>query len=271
MKGMGLQTNPPGLGFSEIPDGVLNVPRLSAGDVQLWAIGLNPGRTYINRLGQMLSASELERAGRFLFARDRRRYIVRHGFLRWLLGQHLFSAPEDIRFAAGPSGKPCLAGYPGLHFNLSHSGEMALIGLSPDNELGVDIESTKPLEDADAIVHRMFTITEASAYFRVQVSQRTAVFFNCWTRKEAFVKARGQGLSLSPNRFEVSVLPGETARLIAVDGDREHARDWTLLHLEPAPGFIAALAIQQVSPTVKALRVDLDRTALPARAPESIV
>jgi len=237
----------------------LNVPQLAAGDVQLWAITLDPDGAHVDCLAQLLSKSERERAGRFLFSRDQRHYILRHGFLRWLLGQHLACAPKTIHFATGPHGKPRLAGDPALHFNLSQSGGMALIGLSRESELGVDIESTLLNRNEDAIVHKVFTRREAAAYFHVPVSQRPVVFFNCWTRKEAVVKARGVGMSVSFKGIDVSVLPGESARLIAMDGDSACVDEWTLMHLEPLPGFIGALAIQQTTPKVSARLVDLGR------------
>jgi len=260
---MGLQKIPHELHFSESLATRLNVPPLAAGEVQLWAVRLNPDPAQVERLSRLLSSSERERAGRYRFARDQRRYVVRHGFLRWLLGRHLASAPEAVRFATGPHGKPRLAENQGMHFNLSHSDEMALIGLSRDSELGIDIENARHVDDEEAIVHRLFTHRESAAYFRAPVSDRPVVFFNCWTRKEAFVKARGAGLSLSLKLFDVSVLPGEAARIVTINGDPESARAWTLLHLAPAPGFIGALAIQQTSCKVSAFIVDLDRNALP--------
>jgi 4'-phosphopantetheinyl transferase len=259
MKEMRAQANGQKPRFDEIMAGALKVPKLVSGEVQLWAVRLNPCQDQIDRLAAWLSSSERKRAGRFRFGRDRRRYTVRHGFLRFLLGHHMSIPPESVRFMTGPASKPFLADDSGLYFNLSHSGELALIGLSRDAELGVDIENTKIVDDADTIVRRLFSPREVAAYFQVPASERPVAFFNCWTRKEAFVKALGSGLALSLKLFDVSVLPDETVRIVSINGDSKCARSWSLVHLEPSPGFVGALAIKRASPKVRSWIVDLDR------------
>jgi len=246
--------------FEEVESGTLAVPQIAAGQIHFWAVRLNPAPTRVSDLAASLCASEAARSDRYQFERDRRRFRVRRGFLRSLLCRYLACPPEQLRFGSGPEGKPFLTQHPDLYFNLSHSGELALIAISCEAELGVDIEQMRFVDDADTIVRRLFSSREAAEYFATPVSARPAVFFNCWTRKEAFVKALGNGLSFPLRQFEVSVKPGEPARVLAIKDDPGVAAGWTLIHFEPAPGFVGALASRQAPLKISARIVDLDRT-----------
>jgi 4'-phosphopantetheinyl transferase len=252
--------------FEDVRASTLAFPSLVTGEAHLWAVWLNPGEQQLGHLASQLSADELLQANRYHFARDRRRFCVRRGFLRHLLGHYLACAPSAVRFVFGPQGKPLLANEPDLHFSLSHSADLALIGVSRDAQLGVDIENAREFEDADAIARRFFTPREVSAWVETPPGRRNTAFFNCWTRKEALVKVSGEGISLSLDRFEVVMAPDESTRVLAVDGDPDRARGWTLIHLEPAPGFIGAFAMRQPMIDVNAWILDLDRTALAARS-----
>jgi 4'-phosphopantetheinyl transferase len=182
-------------------------------------------------LVRLLSTNEKERAGRFAVARERRRYVVARARLRQLLGERLGAAPESLRFVYQPHGKPALARRPGqrdLRFNISHCGEVAAYVFAEGREVGVDIEEVRELPDADDIAMRFFSRGERAAYLRLPLRERPRGFFNCWTRKEAFVKALGAGLSHPLEVFDASVAPG----------------GWTLASFEPAPGLVGAVALQ---------------------------
>jgi 4'-phosphopantetheinyl transferase len=198
-------------------------------------------------LAGLLSADETERAGRFAFERDRRRYIVARARLRQLLGERLGAAPESLRFVYKPHGKPALARCPAqrdLRFNVSHCGEVAAYAFAEGREVGVDIEEVRELSDADDIAMRCFSRRERAAYMHLPVRERPQGFFNCWTRKEAFIKALGEGLSHPLEAFDVSLAPGKPARLLRVGGVPASRCGWTLSSFEPAPGVVGAVAVQ---------------------------
>jgi 4'-phosphopantetheinyl transferase len=188
--------------------------------IQIWRASLAIDEATELRLRGILSDDERERADGFQFDRDRRRFIASRGMLRELLGRRLGSAPERIRFRVGPHGKPALVDDE-LHFSVSHSGELALFAVSPDSELGIDVEQVRPVAQRDRIVDRYFTADEWAACRDESGDRR---FFRCWTRKEAWLKARGEGLS-----GPVDEQPSDDAR-------------WTVRPIEAAPGFVAALA-----------------------------
>jgi 4'-phosphopantetheinyl transferase len=198
-------------------------------------------------LARLLSADESERAERFAFERDRRRYIVARARLRQLLGERLGAAPESLRFVYKPHGKPALARCPGqrdLRFNVSHCSEVAAYAFAEGRELGVDVEEVRELADADDIAMRFFSRRERAAYMRLSVRERPQGFFNCWTRKEAFIKALGEGLSHPLEAFDVSLAPGKPARLLRVGGVPASRCGWTLSSFVPGPGLVGAVAVQ---------------------------
>jgi 4'-phosphopantetheinyl transferase len=191
---------------------------------------LDPGPGALETLRCWLSEDEHRRAARFRFARDRRRFIVGRARLRELLGARLGMPPESIALAYGRHGKPALGGRlarSGWRFNVSHSGEVALYAFSRgDAEIGVDLEAVRPLPEADRIAAGFFSPRESEAYARLAPHEKCAGFFRCWTRKEAFVKALGGGLSIPLDAFDASRDP----------------TGWRLESFTPLPGFIAAVA-----------------------------
>jgi 4'-phosphopantetheinyl transferase len=194
-----------------------------------------------------LSPEERARAERFHFARDRQRFVGARGLLRGLLGRYLGIEPAALQFAYGPRGKPSLMaeGGPGrLRFNVSHSGGLALLAFAWGRELGVDIEWERPVPEAESIARSHFSPHERAALSRLAPAERSRAFFRCWTRKEAFIKATGDGLSLPLDVFDVTLAPGEPARLLRVRGDEKEAGRWWMEDLEPAPGFAGALAVK---------------------------
>ena len=192
----------------------------------------------------VLSADERARASRFHFERDRRHFRVARGLLRRLLGLYLDLDPGAIRFAYGPAGKPTLLSPGGLHFNLSHSGGVAVLAFARDRALGVDVERERPVPELDSIALRYFSAQEGADLRVLAEPERTRAFFRCWTRKEAFIKATGEGLTRALDAFDVTLAPGERARLRRVEGDPEAPERWWLEDLEPPAGFAAALALE---------------------------
>ena len=218
------------------------VAGLAPGEVEVWAACLD--ELPEAALGVPLSADERERGARFRFERDRRRFVTARGLLRVLLGRYLDLDPAGLRFAHGPRGKPFLAEADGLRFNLSHSGGVALLAFARGRELGVDIEEERPVPEAADIAGHYFSAREGAELKSLRADEQTAAFFRCWTRKEAFVKATGDGLSRPLDGFDVTLGPGEPARLVRVEGEPEAARRFWLWDLRPLTGFAGALAVE---------------------------
>jgi 4'-phosphopantetheinyl transferase len=217
---------------------------LAAGEVQIWSIPLDPPAAEVERLTRLLAPDEHERARRFRFDVHRRRYIVGRGALRRLLGAYLGADPAGLRFGYGPRGKPFLPDALNLGFNLSNSEDLALAGFLRDREIGVDVEYLKEMDDLESISTRFFSASEVAALARVPREQKKEAFFNCWTRKEAYLKAVGEGLAAPLNSFDVTLIPGEPPRMLTLEGSAERAAPWFFHHLRPAPGFIGAIAIE---------------------------
>lgn len=186
---------------------------------------------------QALRADERERASRFRFAADRRRFIVRRGALRALLALRLGCPASAIRYSYNEFGKPAVA-ESGIRFNVSHSHSIALYAIAHGVEVGCDIERVDPELDIQGIAERFFAPEEISMLQSLPGHLRPAGFFNCWTRKEAYLKCRGCGLSTAPDSCVVSLVPGEPAALLA-GGD-----GFSLSSLETAPDYQAALAVE---------------------------
>jgi 4'-phosphopantetheinyl transferase len=216
--------------------------RLEPGVVHVWAARLDEPSACGHV--ELLSRDEIARAERFHFARDRRRFVAARTLLRQIAGNYLSSDPADLRFVYGATGKPALAQPESpLRFNLSHSGEIALFAFAMGCELGVDVELERELPEAEGIAERYFSPAERAELRRLAPEERPSAFFRCWTRKEAFIKATGDGLSLPLDAFDVTAGPGKPARLLRVEGGTQTCRRFWLQDLEPAGGFAAALAV----------------------------
>ncbi len=214
-------------------------------EVHAWAVPVDLPPAPPEVLRSVLSADERERADRFRFEDDRRRYVIGRGVLRVLLGRCTGIEPHLLAFGYGQHGKPALAEPDGpfpLEFNVSHSGRWVLIGITRGRVLGVDLERIRPVADLEAIAVRHFTTTEAARILSLDGERRTLAFFACWTRKEACVKADGAGLSKSLDRFEVPVLPEDTVGRVRAGGAPGRApTHWTLWSLLPEAGYLAAV------------------------------
>jgi 4'-phosphopantetheinyl transferase len=241
-----------------------DLPALEAGELRLWAIALDPPPEAVAALSKLLAPDEQERAARFRFDIHRRRYAVGRGALRRLLGRELGLVPEAVAFEYGPRGKPFLAARhagANLQFNLSNSEDLALVGFLHGREVGVDVEFLKPMPDAEEIGERFFSIPEREVLKRVAKAEKEIAFFNAWTRKEAYLKAVGEGLAVALDSFDVTLAPGEPARMLALNGDPAAAERWFYLHLDPQPRYVGAVAIE-VAERAEIRRITSYRLAL---------
>ncbi len=214
--------------------------------VDVWRVELDQPASGVERLARPLSADEQRRAAGFRSDALRRRFVVAHGALRTILGRYLEVDPAALLFRVGRRGKPSLL-LPGnsrpLHFNLSHAHALALVAVARDRELGVDVERCRPLPDADAIAERFFSPFELRALRALPPERRLEGFYRVWTCKEAYIKARGDGLALPLDQFDVTFEADGAAALARTGDDPNEAARWSLRTLEVAPGYAAALAV----------------------------
>src|SRR5262249_1103018 len=219
---------------------------VTAGELHLWLVRLDQSSN-TEVLFDILSSDEKERARRFHFERDRRRFTVARAHLRSTLARYLNAEPSSIAFSYGHRGKPSLAALCGsdtLKFNLSHSGELALLAVTPSRELGADIEQNKSIAHHDRIAERFFFRAETAVLPGLLKKNKLYPVFWCWTCKEAYVKATGDGLARTTESFDVVFLPPEHARVAEIDGSAEQASRWTLFAFTPADRYVAAVALE---------------------------
>lgn len=211
------------------------------------------------RLQSLLSVDEVERTNRFRFPEHRRRFAIARGCLRQLLGAYLSVTPQQIRFSYSAQGKPRLSSEfsQELSFNVSHSDDLAVLSFTNHRNIGVDVEVFRYDIDTEGIPRRFFSEFEQRALAGLQGQEKILGFFNCWTRKEAYIKAVGLGLSLPLRDFDVSLLPGQPARILATRPDPKLASQWSVhaLHLNEhcaaavvVEGAIAALKVRKFAP-----------------------
>jgi len=228
------------------------VKALAPGMADVWVTALATSQANLESLRRTLSVNELERAARFHFEEHRARYIVAHGCLRQLLSRYLSIPASSIEFELGTNGKPTLAGdaaRSGLQFNLAHSADLSLTAVVTGSPVGVDVEQVRILSDANELVQRFFSKREAAEFASMPESQQPLGFFRLWTRKEAWLKATGEGIAHLLDKVEVSFSTAEAARLLSLPDGFPNLADWSLFNLEPGPGYIGALAIPR--PDVK--------------------
>ena len=219
---------------------------LSRGEVHVWRAHLEQPPEVLQRLVRTLDTDEQTRAGRFHFEKHRRRFIVGRGVLRSLLGRYLDVRSEEVRFAYGPYGKPELdtahqAG--ALRFNASHSHELAVYAFVQDHDVGIDVEYIKEDFATQEIAERFFSASEVRVLRALPREEQAAAFFRCWTRKEAYIKAIGSGLSHPLDQFDVTLAPNEPAALLRDHRDAGASVRWTLHNLEVGDRYVGALAV----------------------------
>ncbi len=221
----------------------LRITPLRSDAIRVWTIPLVIDPAELARLGGLLSDPERARAARYLPAPAREQFTITRACLRLLLGRYLGVAPGCVEFGTSDTGKPTLPGT-GLSFNVSHTQGLALIAVAAGLEVGVDVERVRAQPNHLDMATRYFTPGESQRLNALPPTESERAFFHVWTRKEAFLKAIGLGLSHGLERFEVSVPPDEPCRLLHIDGNADAAARWTLLNLEPAAGYVAALAVE---------------------------
>jgi len=223
------------------------VPTLAPGEVHAWRAWLDLSPEELGSLAASLAEDERERAARFRLDRHRQRFVAAHGALRAILGLYLGCPAATLRFDHGPRGKPMLldpAACLDLRFNLAHSSDLAVCVVALGADVGADVEAIRPLPDADKIAARFFSVREQAMLWELPAGEREKSFFLGWTRKEAYLKALGDGLARPLSGFSVTLQPGEPARLLDVECQPHEVERWTLAALQPAPGYAAALAIE---------------------------
>jgi 4'-phosphopantetheinyl transferase len=201
----------------------------------------------INQNLQVLALDEIEKAQRFRFEKDRQNYINARSWLRKIIGKYLRISPGLLQFGYGEYGKPWLMNEEGnphsLQFNLSHSEGVAICALAWEKPLGIDVEALRFENSYDSVAENFFSQNERLALQTVASEFKQIAFFNCWTRKEAYLKARGDGLIFPLDEFDVS-LNFDEAKLLSVHHFPEENQRWTLYHLNPKPNFVGALAVE---------------------------
>ena len=230
---------------------------IRAGNDQADSWELRPGEVHVWRAhidghvtpesDAIFSKDERERASRFHFERDRRRFLNGRRILRQLLGSYLGVEPENIGFCYSAYGKPQLDSNhadAGLAFNVSHSGSQAMFAFVLGRAIGVDIEQIRTDVETLELAERFFSPRERSTLISLPGRWQRRGFFLCWTRKEAFVKAKGEGLSLALDQFDVSLAPEEPAEILGTRPDPNERQRWSLWDLDAGPDFAAALVVQ---------------------------
>lgn len=203
-------------------------PRLPSGAVHVWRVPLRQPDQEINRLNQLLTPDERKRFARFRFAKDRDAHTIARGRLREILAGYLGMTPKGLRFHYADSGKPYLTRHPELQFNLSHAGEWALVACTYGVEIGVDVEDIDRSFRVEDIVERFFSRREVPVILGLPEAERHAAFYRAWTRKEAIIKARGDGLSLPLDQFGVSISDSDPVRVLHTDWAPGEEKKWTL-------------------------------------------
>ncbi len=220
-------------------------PTLAPNEVHLWRVSLVQPPFPLDLLWRQLNPDEVERAQRYRFERDRRRFVVARGMLRVILARYTGLAPNAIQFEYSDHGKPSLPDRSDLAFNASDSGEWMALGVARDRLIGVDIEQVRADVATMEIAERFFSEREAAALRALPQDDRTDAFFRCWTRKEAFIKAIGEGLSYPLHEFDVTLGPNEPARLLFVRNAPEAPSRWWMIDFPVAEGYAGAAIAEQ--------------------------
>jgi 4'-phosphopantetheinyl transferase len=224
--------------------------RLSREQIHIWSSPLGASEALLITLWRLLSRDERERALRFHFPRHRDAFALSRGLLRLLLSRYTGQPPQSIEFAYGVKGKPRLWGHrinsqrPPIEFNLSHCADRVVYAFALDCAVGVDVERLRPIADAEQIAEHLFSPSEWAEISIARAEQRHRSFFNCWTRKEAVLKAFGCGLSIPLDSFQVSLRPGQPAKLLTPLLAGEKSEDWNVRDLDLSPGYVGAVAFK---------------------------
>jgi len=238
--------------------------RIESGQVHLWATGMNDFADQAPALAVLLAPEEQVRAARFKFAEDRNRFVIRQGLLRLILGRYLRLLPSTIQFQQGRYGKPEVrteaAGGAPLFFNTSHSSEIAVCAITSACPIGVDIERMREIPEIQNIARRFFLPRETRTLMALPADSRLRAFYSCWTRKEAFLKATGEGIAESLAKVEVTLAPDDMPGVVSVAGDLRASEPWQLQPFSPASGYLGCVAYRNTAFALSQWRVA--RTAM---------
>lgn len=219
--------------------------QLNTDQIHVWMVDVPSNKVNEVAFFSLLSKDEKERANRFRFEKDRLIYVTAKAILRKLIGQYLNIDPTNIIFQYYKKGKPYINSKEDLKFNVSHSGDKVLIGFSLQHEMGVDIEYNKRKVKLKEVAKRFFSQTEYEKMVQLPKSQWRTAFFNCWTRKEAFIKAKGGGLSIPLDQFEVTLIPNEKPALQIIRWDQEDVPNWDLQTFDYETDYTGATIVHQ--------------------------
>lgn len=218
--------------------------------VEVWVFAIEEADAITDQLRGTLSDDELARTARFVDSSHQRRFISGRGRMRQILASYCGCRPAELDFQSTPAGKPFLrAPRPLPYFNLSHSGSTAALGVCRTASLGLDIEVVRQVRDG--LARRFFAAAEVAELEALEAEHQQHAFFRCWTRKEAFLKATGEGIARGLDTFQVSLGPNEPARVKSVDSDAEAGRAWTLLDFDPGQGMLGAIALRVATARLK--------------------
>jgi 4'-phosphopantetheinyl transferase len=224
---------------------------LSDEEAHIWRADLKANECFQSSFLKLLSPDEKNRAQKFRFAKDNRNFIIARGILRSLIGKYLEINPAEISFQYSEFGKPGIADNNTLQFNISHSQNMALFAFTTKFNVGVDVEFVNPDIEVKDIAANFFSTNEIMNLLALPEKQQALGFFNCWTRKEAFIKAVGEGLSFPLDKFEVSLEPNKPAKLLATDWQPDAVSKWCIYSMSPGENFVGSLAIEGLVEKVK--------------------
>jgi 4'-phosphopantetheinyl transferase len=217
------------------------------GNVHVWRFSLDQGDSQLKKLAAVLERNELQRADRFRFSRDKGRFIAAHGLMRHILSRYTMLDPGKLRFQLGQYGKPSLANEVsdgGPRFNLSHSCGVGLLGVTGGREIGVDLEHIREDIEYGEIARRFFSSREVSKLEGLPRETRARAFFSCWASKEAYIKARGLGLSIPLDQFTLAFEQGEAAALVEVKGKDTEPGRWSVTELSLSPDYAGSVAFE---------------------------
>lgn len=221
---------------------------LEMNQVHVWRVQLDLSEAGMSEMAKFLSVHEKEKAGRFYFSRDRKHYIATHGALRKVLSLYVKEQPALLKFFTNTYGKPHLEQIAGMmpvpQFNISHSHDMALFAIVKEGMVGVDVERINSDFASMEIAQRFFSPSEVNALRSLHGNEQINGFFNCWTRKEAYIKAKGLGLSLPLNQFDVELVPGKTPRLVASEFCPQDVGMLSMFSFKAKEDFAGALVVE---------------------------
>lgn len=220
---------------------------LTAAEIHIWHATLDISESRLESLSKTISGDEKQRAQRLYFERDRRHFITSRGILRTILGNYLGIGEGQVQFCYAVNGKPTVQSSPchrTIHFNLSHSNGEALFAFTLSSQIGIDIEKIRYVLDMDQIAGRFFSLQERELFCSLPRAEKEEAFFCCWTRKEAFIKATGEGLARPMDSFTVPFIPGETSMFLHIHSNSLNPVQWSLHAFKPKPGYVAALVAE---------------------------